>query len=429
MLIKQKLSTLKNHNKKTTFTKNFKKRKSDFWGHLKMGPPDPILGLTVAFNNDNHPKKINLGVGAYRDDNGKPYVLNCVREAEKIIYESKMNHEYTGISGEPAFTNASAKLLFGDNSIAIKEGLVCTSQAISGTGALRIAGNFLRRYFKNESIYVPNPTWGNHIPLFVDSGFKVEKYTYYDGNTGLDFQGMKNDLRKIPDQSIILMHACAHNPTGIDPTPQQWTELSKLCSEKEHFILFDSAYQGFASGNVDADAFPVRKFIEDGHRPIVCQSYAKNFGLYGERVGAIHVLGNSSEQKAIIDSQLKIVIRPTYSNPPIYGARIVSTILNNENLKKTWFTEVKGMADRIIRMRAALQTELKNVGSKRNWSHITEQIGMFCFSGLSPEQVDRLRNEYHIFMTRDGRISMAGVTTANVGYLAQSIHTVTTINN
>jgi len=294
---------------------------------------------------------------------------------------------------------------------------------------LRIAGNFLRRYFKNESIYVPNPTWGNHIPLFVDSGFKVEKYTYYDGNTGLDFQGMKNDLRKIPDQSIILMHACAHNPTGIDPTPQQWTELSKLCSEKEHFILFDSAYQGFASGNVDADAFPVRKFIEDGHRPIVCQSYAKNFGLYGERVGAIHVLGNSSEQKAIIDSQLKIVIRPTYSNPPIYGARIVSTILNNENLKKTWFTEVKGMADRIIRMRAALQTELKNVGSKRNWSHITEQIGMFCFSGLSPEQVDRLRNEYHIFMTRDGRISMAGVTTANVGYLAQSIHTVTTINN
>eukprot|EP01129_Flabellula_baltica_P008694 TRINITY_DN3485_c0_g4_i1.p1 TRINITY_DN3485_c0_g4~~TRINITY_DN3485_c0_g4_i1.p1 ORF type:complete len:428 (-),score=106.36 TRINITY_DN3485_c0_g4_i1:37-1320(-) len=402
-----------------------RRRKTDFFEHLQMGPPDAILGLTVAFNNDTFDKKINVGVGAYRDDSGKPYVLDCVRKAEKIIYESKMNHEYSGISGDAKFTSVAAKLLFGEDADVLKEGLVHSSQSISGTGALRIAGNFLRRHLPNDTIYVPNPTWGNHIPLFKDAGFNVEKYKYYDGKTGLDFQGFRDSIANLPNNSIVLFHACAHNPTGIDPKREQWEELSSICLDKEHFVFFDSAYQGFASGDVDGDAFAVRKFVEDGHRPMVAQSFAKNFGLYGERVGCLHLLGNTPEETKILDSQMKIVIRPTYSNPPIHGARIVSTILNDKELKAQWFEEVKMMADRIIEMRNALKSKLVEAGSTKNWDHITEQIGMFCFSGMTPEQVDRLREEFHIYMTKDGRISMAGVTSGNVDYLAESIHAVT----
>ncbi len=221
------------------------------------------------------------------------------------------------------------------------------------------------------------------------------------------------------------MHACAHNPTGIDPTESQWKQIEQVCKQKNHIIFFDSAYQGFASGDPEKDAFPVRLFIEKGHKPIITQSFAKNFGLYGERVGSIQIIAESAEEKERLESQLKILVRPMYSNPPIYGARIVDLVLNNPELKKEWLSEVNGMASRIISMRQKLVKHLKDLGSKRDWSHITNQIGMFCFTGLSPAQVETLTKKWHVYLTKDGRVSMAGVTSGNVEYLAKAIHDVT----
>jgi aspartate aminotransferase len=389
-----------------------------------MGPPDPILGVTVAWRNDPSPNKLNLGVGAYRDDKGQPFILNCVRQAEKRIYDKKENHEYAPIGGAPEFTKVAASLLFGVDAKEIKENRVATVQTISGTGALRVAGQFLKRFFPNNDIYLPEPTWGNHKPIFKDSGFALKSYTYYDGKGGLNFDGLAKDLTAAPDNSIVLLHACAHNPTGVDPSPAQWKELSKLFKKKSHFPFFDAAYQGFASGDPVKDALPMRFFLDDGHQMLVCQSFAKNFGLYGERVGALHVVPSSEEEVKRVLSQLLIVIRPMYSNPPIYGAKLISEILNDKELSKEWYREVKVMADRIISMREQLVANLKSLGSTRDWSHITNQIGMFCFSGLNSNQVNTLREKWHIYMTSDGRISMAGVSSDKVKYLAEAIHDV-----
>jgi len=401
------------------------RRSHNWWSKVEMGPPDPILGVTVAFRNDPNPNKLNLGVGAYRDDKGQPYILNCVRQAEKRIYDAKQNHEYAPIGGDPAFTKVAANLLFGADSKEIKENRVVTVQTISGTGALRVAGQFLKKFLPNADIYLPEPTWGNHKPIFKDSGFGLKNYTYYDGKGGLDFAGLQKDLEAAPNNSIVLLHACAHNPTGVDPSQDQWKELSKLFKKKGHFPFFDAAYQGFASGDPVKDALPIRYFLDDGHQLLVCQSFAKNFGLYGERVGALHVVpGNEEEAKRVI-SQLLIVIRPMYSNPPIFGARVISEILNDKELSKEWSREVKVMADRIISMRVQLVSNLKALGSKKDWSHITNQIGMFCYTGLNPTQVNTLRDKWHVYMTGDGRISMAGVFSDKVKYLAEAIHDVT----
>jgi len=390
-----------------------------------MGPPDPILGVTVAFKNDTNPNKLNLGVGAYRDDTGQPYILNCVRQAEKRIYESKVNHEYAPIGGPPEFTKVAASLLFGADAKEIKENRVATVQTLSGTGALRVAGQFLKRFFPNTEVYLPEPTWGNHKPIFKDSGFALKSYTYYDGKGGLNFEGLTKDLHAAPNNSIVLLHACAHNPTGVDPSLNQWKEMSKLFKQKGHFPFFDAAYQGFASGDTVKDALPVRYFLDDGHNLLVCQSFAKNFGLYGERIGALHFVPSSEEEAKRVLSQLLIVIRPMYSNPPIYGARVIAEILGDKELTKEWYREVKVMADRIITMRQSLVAELKKIGSKKDWSHITNQIGMFCFTGLNANQVTTLKDKWHIYMTSDGRISMAGVFSTKVKYLAEAIHDVT----
>ncbi len=236
---------------------------------------------------------------------------------------------------------------------------------------------------------------------------------------------MLGDIQKMPDKSLILMHACAHNPTGVDPTEEQWREISAEIKKKKHIVLMDSAYQGFASGDANKDAFSIRQFVKDGHNLTLAQSYAKNFGLYGERIGMFSVVTQNATECEKVMSQLKIIARPMYSNPPVYGARIVSTILKDPVLSKQWYGECKGMADRIISMRDLLKDKLYKNGSKKNWEHVTSQIGMFCFSGMTKEQVTKLRDDYHIYMTADGRISMAGVTSSNVGYLADAIHAVT----
>jgi aspartate aminotransferase len=392
-----------------------------------MGPPDAILGVTEAFKKDTNPKKISLGVGAYRDDNGKPYVLPSVREAEKRIFEKNMDKEYLPISGIPEFTKAAANLAFGDDSPVIKNGVNVTVQGISGTGSLMIGANYLSDFTKGpKEVWVPNPTWGNHIPLFTRAGFTIKKYRYYDPKTcGFDFQGALEDLSKIPKGAIVLLHACAHNPTGVDPKPEQWKEMSNVVKSKGLFPFFDMAYQGFASGDIDRDATALRQFIQDGHQPALAQSFAKNMGLYGLRVGAFTLVCDSKEEADRVMSQIKIIIRPIYSNPPLTGARIAQLILNDASLRASWLKDVKGMADRIISMRNKLKDGLKKEGSSRNWQHITDQIGMFCFTGMTPDQVAKLTKDYSIYLTKDGRISVAGITSANVDYLAHAMHQVT----
>lgn len=400
---------------------------SSWWAAVQQGPPDAILGVTEAFKKDTNPKKINLGVGAYRDDNGKPYVLPSVQKAENIMHEKSLDKEYAPISGPADFCKLSILLALGDDSEEIKAGANATVQGISGTGSLRIGGAFLSSFFPGpKDIYLPAPSWGNHTPIFKHSGLGVKSYKYYDPKTcGLDFAGALDDISKIPERSAILLHACAHNPTGVDPTPEQWKELSALIKKKNLFPFFDMAYQGFASGSVDKDAFAVRLFVKEGHSIALAQSFAKNMGLYGERAGAFSLITSSKDEATRTMSQLKILIRPMYSNPPIHGSRIVSTILSSPELRAEWLKDVKQMADRIISVRTTLRNNLQNLGSKRNWQHITDQIGMFCFTGMNADQSTRLSKDFSIYLTKDGRISMAGVTSKNVDYLAHGIHEVT----
>ncbi|KAH8697715.1 putative aspartate aminotransferase [Talaromyces proteolyticus] len=402
-------------------------RAGSTWANVPQGPPDAILGITEAFKADSFSEKINLGVGAYRDDKGKPYVLPSVRTAEDKVVASRLDKEYAGITGIPSFTKKAAELAYGANSPALKEERLAITQSVSGTGALRIGGAFLERFYPHaKKIYLPTPTWANHNAVFKDSGLEVEKYRYYNKDTiGLDFDGLVEDLKAAPSNSIILLHACAHNPTGVDPTQEQWRQISDVVKEKGHFAFFDMAYQGFASGDADKDAFAPRYFVEQGHNIALCQSFAKNMGLYGERVGAFSLVCASAEEKKRVDSQIKILIRPLYSNPPVHGARIASTILNDAELNKQWLGEVKGMADRIIEMRALLKKNLEDLGSKHDWSHITNQIGMFAYTGLKPEQMDVLAKEHSVYATKDGRISVAGITSGNVKRLAESIFKVT----
>ncbi|TQN66633.1 Aspartate aminotransferase, partial [Colletotrichum shisoi] len=398
-------------------------RAGSTWANVPQGPPTNT-GITEAFKADKFEAKINLGVGAYRDDQGKPYVLPSVRAAEEKVIAAKLNKEYAGITGVPEFTKSAAVLAYGADSSALDR--LAITQSISGTGALRIGGAFLARFYPGaKNIYIPTPSWANHAAVFADSGLAVQKYRYYDQKTiGLDFEGMLADIKAAPKASIFLFHACAHNPTGVDPTPEQWRQISDAVKASGHYAFFDMAYQGFASGNTDTDAFAVRHFVEQGHNICLAQSFAKNMGLYGERVGAFSIVAQDAEERKRLDSQVKILVRPMYSNPPVHGARIASTILNDAALNRQWLGEVKGMADRIITMRALLKENLEKLGSAHDWSHITSQIGMFAYTGLTPQQMDALAKEHSVYATKDGRISVAGITSGNVGRLAEAIYKV-----
>ncbi|CAF0924024.1 unnamed protein product [Brachionus calyciflorus] len=421
-------STLKNV-LRTDFLKalNQSVNHSHWWANVKMAPPDPILGVTDAFKRDTNKNKINLGVGAYRDDNGKPYVLECVKKAEAVVAAQNLDKEYTLITGVQEFCEASVRLLLGENSEIVKNKHYSTSQSISGTGGLRNGFEFLRKFYPYQKlVYLPTPSWGNHAPIATDSTFEVKSYRYYKPSTrGFDFEGCLEDISKIPEKSIILLQACAHNPTGVDPTPEQWREISRVVKQRSLLPFIDLAYQGFASGDIDKDAFAVRLFEQDGHEFLVSQSYSKNMGLYGERVGALTIVARDQEEIQRITSQIKTTIRRLYSNPPRHGAQIAATVLNTPELRSLWLQEVKGMADRIITMRKTLVENLQKEGSSHNWQHITDQIGMFCFTGLNEKQVERLIKEFSVYLTKDGRISVAGVSSKNNAYLAHAIHQVT----
>ncbi|TYJ56544.1 hypothetical protein B9479_002791 [Cryptococcus floricola] len=396
---------------------------TNFWAGVPQGPPDPILGVSDAFKKDTSPQKVNLGVGAYRDEDGKPYILESVLKAEDILHKQRLDKEYLPITGAAEFTKLASELAYGKDSKPLKEGRLAVTQSISGTGALRIATGFLSSYYSGPKvIYLPNPTWGNHIPLAESVGLKVEKYRYFDKKTvGLDFEGMKEDIKNAPEGAIILLHACAQNPTGIDPTQEQWKELSEIVKSKKHLALFDMAYQGFASGDIIRDAFAVRYFVEQGHQILLCQSFAKNLGLYAERAGTFSLIVSDADEKERVLSQIKRVIRPLYSSPPVHGAQLVSTILGTPELYEEWLTEVKKMADRIISMRDKLYDLLVKLETPGSWTHIKSQIGMFSFTGLTPEQVTDLADYAHVYLTKDGRISMAGLNDHNIQYFAESM--------
>ncbi|GMH80718.1 hypothetical protein TrLO_g12415 [Triparma laevis f. longispina] len=391
---------------------------------VPAGPPDAIIGLTDAYNSSTAPHKVNVGVGAYRDDSGKPYVLPVVKEAEARVVEKGLNKEYAGIAGIAGFVDRSLEFAYGKSSDALKSSRVKGVQTLSGTGGLRVWGEFWKK-FGGDGILLPDPSWGNHTPIFKNSGLDVGTYRYFDyKNSKLNIDGMLEDLSKA-SPTCVLLHACAHNPTGCDPDMGQWKAVSDVIKEAGHYTFFDCAYQGFASGDAEKDAASIRMFVDEGHDMALVQSYSKNFGLYGERVGCLSVVGSDVENAANIVSQLKICIRPNYSNPPVHGARIVEEVLSDAKLEQEFRDQCKDMSERIILMRSLLRSTLEGLGSTKSWDHITSQIGMFCFSGLSAEQVDRLKVEFDIFCTRDGRISMAGVTQSNVEHLAASIHEVT----
>lgn len=341
-----------------------------------------------------------------------------------------MNHEYLPITGLASFTSKAAELVVGAASPALAEKRVASVQTISGTGALHLGALFLAKFYKvngaNRTVYISNPTWANHNQIFTNVGLPIATYPYFDKETkGLDIEGMKKALAEAPERSIVLLHACAHNPTGVDPTPEQWREIAEVIKAKQHFPFFDTAYQGFASGDLDRDAGAIRYFVEQGFELVIAQSFAKNFGLYGERAGAFHFVSAPSSGAAEITSrvasQLAILQRSEISNPPIYGARVASIVLNDKALFAEWQENLREMSGRIISMRHTLRAKLEELGTPGKWNHITDQIGMFSFTGLSEAQVAKLRSDYHIYMTKNGRISMAGLNTRNIEYFAKAV--------
>jgi len=403
-----------------------------YFQEVKVAPPDPILGVTIAYNADSDPDKLDLGVGAYRTEEKQPLVLPVVRKVEKMIAQNeKLNKEYLPIDGLADFRSASIRLLLGADSPAIAEKRVAVTQALSGTGGLRLGAEFMKRFFPaGTPVYISVPTWGNHPNIFVDAGVTdVRNYHYYKAETrGLDYEGFLADLRAAPKGALILLHTCAHNPTGVDPTIEQWNGILDVIQEKELFPFFDTAYQGFATGDLDRDAAPVRMAISRGLELMASQSYSKNFGLYGERVGCFSIVCRSAEVANAVASQLKIIVRPMYSNPPTWGARLVATILNDKQLFEEWVEQLRGMSSRIQRMRQELYDAIRKNGTPGTWEHILHQIGMFSFTGLTKGQVELMIAKHHIYMLTNGRISMAGLTTATVPKLANAIHeAVTTV--
>lgn len=395
-----------------------------FWKDLEPGPPDAILGIAQAFKTCTDPRKVNVCVGAYRDSVGQPWVLPSVRQAEiKLLDDATNNKEYLPIEGDTGFVAKALKFAYGaDEDLDTVAGV----QTLSGTGACRIGGQFLSTFLPGRSIYIPVPTWGNHWKIFAECDLDCQSYSYYDRSTnGLDIEGILRDIAAAPDGSIILLHACAHNPTGCDPSMEQWKQIADVLEKKKHVAFFDSAYQGFASGDAEQDAAAFRYVVSRGLPVLLAQSFAKNFGLYGERCGSLSVVCGNAAQKENIMSQLKCIIRPMYSSPPKHGSSIVKTVLEDEVLTAQYYEECQSMAARIQDMRTKLVEQLQTVGSKHDWSHVTNQIGMFAFTGMSKEMCDQLTDEFAIYLTKDGRISIAGLNDSNLDYVAKAVHAVT----
>ncbi|XP_072041873.1 aspartate aminotransferase, cytoplasmic-like [Amphiura filiformis] len=395
------------------------------FSEIQQAPPVAVFALTAAYKADSNPNKVNCGVGAYRTDDSQPWVLPVVRQVEtQLAADHSLNHEYLPISGLPEFTSASVNLILGADNPAVLENRALGFQALSGTGALRLGAEFLSRQAKYNIVYLPDPTWPNHNGIFKAAMFsELRKYRYFKADTrGLHIEGMLEDLRGAPENAVVILHACAHNPTGVDPTWEQWKQIAEVCKAKKLFVFFDAAYVGFASGSVETDRWPVTYFLSQGIELFCAQSYSKNFGLYNERIGCLTSVVNDPEVKLRIKSQMEIIARVLWSNPPNHGARIVSTVLNNPTLLAQWFEHIATMSSRIKSMRQALYERLKALGTPGTWHHITDQIGMFSYTGLGPNQVEFMKKNYAVYAMKDGRMNMCALTTKNVDYVANAIH-------
>ncbi|XP_065920111.1 aspartate aminotransferase, cytoplasmic-like isoform X2 [Dysidea avara] len=405
---------------------------SSVFGHVQAVPNDAIFNLKTLYESDTHPQKVDLGIGAYRTEDGTPWVLPVVRTVEaQMSSDETLNHEYLAIDGLRSFTDAAARLLLGEDSVAITENRYCGVQTLSGTGALRLAFEFYLKHLGQRAVYISKPTWGNHRGVIGEVGFTdIREYCYWNAEQkAVDIDGLLRDLKDAPEGSIVLLQACAHNPTGMDPTKEQWRLIADVVQERKLIPLFDSAYQGFASGDVDNDAYSVREFVKRGVELFTAQSFSKNFGLYNERTGSLCCVLSSTEMASVVRSQLKYLCRRLWSNPPNHGARIVATVLNNPALRADWLESLLIMSSRIKKARQELYQRLRTKGTPGTWEHIVTQIGMFSFSGLSVQQCEVLTNKYHIYLLKNGRISMCGLNSNNLDYVAAAIDDVVRQSN
>ena len=388
---------------------------------VEMAPRDPILGLNEQFNADPNPAKVNLGVGVYYDDNGKLPLLACVAAAEKQMLEAPKARGYLPIDGIAAYDKAVQGLVFGADSDAVKGGRIATVQGLGGTGGLKIGADFLKKVEPTAQVLISDPSWENHRALFTSAGFTVGTYPYYDAAAkGINFDGMLAALNGAAKGTIVVLHACCHNPTGYDITPAQWTQVVQVVKARELVAFLDMAYQGFGEG-IAEDGAVIEQFLAADIDFFVSTSFSKSFSLYGERVGALSVVCASKDEAARVLSQLKIVIRTNYSNPPTHGAQVVATVLTTPALRAMWEEELAGMRVRIKAMRGALVEKLRAAGIKQDLSFITRQKGMFSYSGLTKEQMQRLRSEFGVYGVDSGRICVAALNSKNIDYVVTSI--------
>jgi aromatic-amino-acid transaminase len=388
---------------------------------VQMAPRDPILGVTEAFNADANPNKVNLGVGVYTDDNGKVPLLECVKRAEKLRMESAQHRGYLPIDGLASYDRAVQALVFGADSPAVREQRIVTVQALGGTGGLRVGADFLRRFDEKATVWISNPSWENHRALFEAAGFAVDAYPYYDAKThGIDFPAMCATLEKLPARAIVVLHACCHNPTGLDLAPEQWGRVIEIVKRRELVPFLDLAYQGFGDG-IEADGTVVHRFAQAMSFVLVASSFSKSFSLYGERVGALSILTASADEAARVLSQLKRIVRANYSNPPTHGSQVVATVLTTPELRSLWEQELGTMRERIKTMRRALVEGIQARAPGADFGFVLAQRGMFSYSGLSKAQVERLREEFSIYAIDTGRICVAALNSGNVGYVANAV--------
>ena len=394
---------------------------SSIFAAVEMAPRDPILGLNESFNADTRTTKVNLGVGVYFDDNGKIPLLGAVKIAEKKRLEAMPPRGYQPIEGLGAYNQAVQTLLFGKESALLAEGRVITAEALGGTGALKVGADYLKRLQPGATVYISDPSWENHRALFESAGFPVETYPYYDAATrGVNFDGMKAKLNSLPAGSIIVLHACCHNPTGADLSEAQWRDTIDAIRARGMIAYIDMAYQGFADG-IAEDALALNLFAASGLQFFVSSSFSKSFSLYGERVGALSIVTSSKDEATRVMSQVKRVIRTNYSNPPIHGGAVVAAVLADPELRQMWEDELAGMRDRIRAMRVSLVEKLNARGVAQDFSFVAKQRGMFSYTGLNAEQVERMRSEFGIYAVSTGRICLAALNTKNIDYVADAI--------
>lgn len=388
---------------------------------VEMAPRDPILGLTELFVADSNKAKVNLGVGVYYDNTGKVPLLDCVRQAEQQLVVAAKPRAYLPIDGLADYDRAVRQLVFGADSTLIGQNRIVTLQTLGGTGALKVGADFLRRICSDAQVWISNPSWENHRGLFENAGFTVNAYPYYDAAThGIDFAAMTRCLEQIPSGSIVLLHACCHNPTGVDLSRDQWSEVISIVKARNLIPFLDIAYQGFGDG-IELDAYAVRTFAEATSPVFVANSFSKSFSLYGERVGGLSIVTGNADEAARILSQIKRLVRTNYSNPPTHGGQIVATVLGDAGLRSLWESELTNMRDRIREMRELLVTKIAERLPGADFGFVTQQRGMFSYSGLTKTQVQRLREEYSVYAIESGRICVAALNTANIDYVASAI--------